>query len=633
MSNFDTVFSTAPRWTNIEDISSANNTAINALHLGAEMQKKAFDSFAGAGNQVFDKAQKQQALEIQKAIDALSVNELANTAKTQADIDKLVLDKFQDIGGASAQTQADIYKALSNAYPERVKQEDAVTTLKTNQLAYKQKEQDNVYKQHGTPAIQQYQQLRSISDLLIATEAKLADPNLTDEGKQKLTAQLQQATAAQTILEESFNQTISNMGEYGEAFVLNIDEHVANHNKQKEEEEIKNKELVIKAYTPWAKEKAYSMYGSFMQALTIEDKAEQQKQISHLMAQISDVPSEVQDMVLGNVYKILQDEGRYKQAAQLDKQKLEIENKKVQQDLYKFTENLKRTDQGLEQEQQKIDIDTLYKVAQIENMGSDNSGGSGSTGDGKGKGRPAFFVKDPQTKQWTINSAKFAQELNNKMKTILNGSDAYNALLRTNDGGTLSVTDFHKKNKEKLTEDQQKLYEDLKDELALKKHGLSPAMQLHALHAFIGDMGNSRNGVRWWNDLTIDGTGEPKVGFDYRHKLRLAGEYTAIAKKQLAENQKQSMNALLSEYIESFTNAGFSPNAVRQALADGGIDRKALNQITPFLSPTVVEYFGVTKIPKNTNTNNKDKNDSTKQKARAVDELLKNINSTNGSLR
>ena len=158
-------------------------------------------------------------------------------------------------------------------------------------------------------------------------------------------------------------------------------------------------------------------------------------------------------------------------------------------------------------------------------------------------------------------------------------------------------------------------------------------MQLHALHAFVGDMGNSRNGVQWWNDLTIDGIGEPEVGFDYRHKLRLAGEYTTIAKKQLAENQKQSMNALLSEYIESLTNAGFSPNAVRQALADGGIDHKALNQITPFLSPTVVEYFGVTKIPKNTNTNNKDKNDSTKQKARAVDEVLKNANSTNGSLR
>lgn len=631
MSNLDTVFSTAPKWTNVEDISSANNTAINALHLGAEMQKKAFDSFATAGNQVFDKAQKQQALEIQKAIDALSVNELANTTKTQADIDKLVLDKFQDIGGASAQTQADIYKALSNAYPERLKQEDAVTALKTNQLAYKQKEQDNVYKQYGTPAIQQYQQLRSISDLLTATEAKLADPNLTDEGKQKLTAQLQQATAAQAILEGSFNETISNMGEYGEAFMFNIDEHVGNYNRQKEEEKLKNKDLIIKTYTPWAKEKAYSMYGSFKQALLTEDKAEQQKQISTLIDQISDVPKEVQDMVFGNVYRILQDEGRHEQAVQLDKLKLKAEQDRLDEQRRQFGITTNQKDREIDIKQQNADTHTADVAHKINN--SDSEGG-GSAGDAKGgKGRPAFFVKDPQTKQWAINSTKFTQELNNKIKTILNGSDAYNALLRTNDGGTLSVTDFHKKNKEKLTEDQQKLYEDLKDELALKKHKLSPAMQLHALHAFVGDIGNSRNGVQWWNDLTIDGTGEPEVGFDYRHKLRLAGEYTAIAKKQLAENQKQSINALLSEYIELFTNAGFSPNAVRQALADGGIDRKALNQITPFLPPTVVEYFGVTKIPKNTNTNNKDKNDSTKQKARAVDKLLKNINSTNGSLR
>lgn len=625
MSNLDTVFSTAPKWTDIEDISSANNTAINALYLGAEMQKKAFDSFATAGNQVFDKAQKQQALEIQKAIDTLSVNELANTTKTQADIDKLVLDKFQDIGGASVQTQADIYKALSNAYPERVKQEDAVTALKTNQLAFKQKEQENFYKQFGTPAIQQYQELKRADAVVTAIKTKLTDPTLTDEDKQNLTAQLQQATALQDIVGESFNQLISAMGEHGKSFALNIDEHVANHNKQKEEEKIKNKELVIKAYTPWAKEKAYSMYGSFKQALLTEDKAEQQKQISALIDQISDVPKEVQDMVFGNVYRILQDEGRHEQAVQLEKFKLKAEQDRLDEQRRQFGITANQKDREIDIKQQDADTHTADVAHKINN--------SDSEGDGKGKGRPAFFVKDLQTKQWTINSAKFAQELNNKMKTILNGSDAYNALLRTNDGGTLSVTDFHKKNKEKLTEDQQKLYEDLKDELALKKHGLSPAMQLHALHAFVGDMGNSRNGVQWWNDLTIDGIGEPKVGFDYRHKLRLAGEYTAIAKKQLAENQKQSMNALLSEYIESFTNAGFSPNVVRQALADGGIDRKALNQITPFLSPTVVEYFGVTKIPKNTNTNNKDKNDSTKQKARAVDEILKNINSTNGSLR
>lgn len=626
MSNFDTVFSTAPRWTNIEDISSANNTAINALHLGAEMQKKAFDSFAGAGNQVFDKAQKQQALEIQKAIDALSVNELANTAKTQADIDKLVLDKFQDIGGASAQTQADIYKALSNAYPERVKQEDAVTTLKTNQLAYKQKEQDNVYKQHGTPAIQQYQQLRSISDLLIATEAKLADPNLTDEGKQKLTAQLQQATAAQTILEESFNQTISNMGEYGEAFVLNIDEHVGNYNRQKEEEKLKNKDLIIKTYTPWAKEKAYSMYGSFKQALLTEGKAEQQKQISALIDQISDVPKEVQDMVFGNVYRILQDEGRHEQAVQLEGLKIKAQEESLKEKRRQYDINAGFEAQKVANDTAKTDADVANIISQIGHRESGDVSG-GIAGDDKGgKGKPHYVMWDKQSKNHVINPAKLAQDINNKVGSILDGSDAYQALFKTNDGGTLSVTDFHKQNKEKLDEEQQRLYEHLKLELKKPEYKLSSKRQLQVLHAFTSDTNSPLHDARWLGDFGVSWE-DKEIGHNVGKVKRLINSYLPVVSKQDSENKKQRINAVLNEYIDEFTKYGYDPKAIQAVLAEGGIDNKALSQITPFLLPTQQKYFSVTK---QATSNSKGK--STNTKAAHLDKMLKEFNSDKGKL-
>lgn len=624
MSNLDTVFSTAPKWTNIDDISSANNTAINALHLGAEMQKKAFDSFAGAGNQVFDKAQKQQALEIQKAIDALSVNELANTTKTQADIDKLVLDKFQDIGGASAQTQADIYKALSNAYPERVKQEDAVTTLKTNQLAYKQKEQDNVYKQYGTSAIQQYQQLRSISDLLTATEAKLADPNLTDEGKQKLTAQLQQATAAQAILEGSFNETISNMGEYGEAFMFNIDEHVGNYNRQKEEEKLKNKDLIIKTYTPWAKEKAYSMYGSFKQALLTEDKAEQQKQISTLIDQISDVPKEVQDMVFGNVYRILQDEGRHEQAVKLESLKIKVQQEKIDEQRKQFGITTTQKDREIDIKQQNADTHTADVAHKINN--SDSEGG-GSAGDAKGKGgRPHYVMWDKQSKNHVINPAKLAQDINNKVGSILDGSDAYQALFKTNDGGTLSVTDFHKQNKEKLDEEQQRLYEHLKLELKKPEYKLSSKRQLQVLHAFTSDTNSPLHDARWLGDFGVS-WGDREIGHNVGKVKRLINSYLPIVSKQDSESKKQRINAVLNEYIDEFTKYGYDPKAIQAVLAEGGIDNKALSQITPFLLPTQQKYFSVTK---QATSNSKGK--STNTKAAHLDKILKEFNSDKGKL-
>lgn len=630
MSNFDTVFSTAPKWTNVEDISSANNTAINALHLGAEMQKKAFDSFAGAGNQVFDKAQKQQALEIQKAIDAISVNELANTTKTQADIDKLVLDKFQDIGGASTQTQADIYKALSNAYPERVKQEDAVTALKTNQLAYKQKEQDNVYKQYGTPAIQQYQQLRSISDLLTATEAKLADPNLTDEGKQKLTAQLQQATAAQAILEGSFNETISKMGEYGEAFMFNIDEHVGNYNRQKEEEKLKNKDLIIKTYTPWAKEKAYTMYGSFKQALLTEDKAVQQKQISALIDQISDVPKEVQDMVFGNVYRILQDEGRHEQAVQLEGLKIKIQQEKIDEQRIQFGITAAQKDREIDIKQQDADTRTADVAHKINN--SDSEGG-GSAGDAKGgKGRPHYVVKDPQSKQPVINPAKLAQDVNSTFTRIISGETAYEELLRAN-GGKISTTDFHKQNKEGLEEWQKRLYEHLKLELRKSEYKLTPELQLHLLHAFVADAGSPLHDTRTFADFSVNWD-DKEIGFNVGKVKRLITSYTPTVNEQIKANKIQQAQTALNEYIDTFTKYGYSPETVRKILAEGGVDNKVLLQLVPFMTKEQVNFFLIQNQGKNTgssNTNNS-KSNPINSKAANVDKALKSYNSGKGQL-
>lgn len=624
MSNLDTVFSTAPKWTNVEAIDATD--VINSAYKNAELQNKAFKQLTEAGADVFKYAQQKQALEVQKAIDALSVNELANTTKTQADIDKLVLDKFQDIGGASAQTQADIYKALSNAYPERVKQEDAVTALKTSKLAYQQKEQDNVYKQYGTAAIQQHQQLRSISDLLTATEAKLADPNLTDEGKQKLTAQLQQATAAQTILEEAFSQTISNMGEYGEAFMLNIDEHVGNYSRQKEEEKLKNKDLIIKTYTPWAKEKAYSMYGGFKQALLTEDKAEQQKQISTLIDQISDVPKEVQDMVFGNVYRILQDEGRHKQALELDKMKVKIEQEKFEENKRQF--NIKA---GFEA--QRVDNDTAKTEADIANIGSQiqhresGDGSGGNTGDAKGdKGRPHYVMWDKQSKNHVINPAKLAQDINNKVGSILDGSDAYQALFKTNDGGTLSVTDFHKQNKEKLDEEQQRLYEHLKLELKKPEYKLSSKRQLQVLHAFTSDTNSPLHDARWLGDFGVS-WGDREIGHNVGKVKRLINSYLPIVSKQDSESKKQRINAVLNEYIDEFTKYGYDPKAIQAVLAEGGIDNKALSQITPFLLPTQQKYFSVTK---QATSNSKGK--STNTKAAHLDKILKEFNSDKGKL-
>lgn len=623
MSNFDTVFSTAPRWTNVEDISSANNTAINALHLGAEMQKKAFDSFATAGNQVFDIAQKQQALEIQKAIDALSTNELANTAKAQADIDKLIKTKFSDLGGASTQTQADIYKSLSNAYPERLKQEDAKTALQTNQLNFKQKEREDVYGQHGETAVKNFTAIGQTQTHIQNLTNKLNDSTLTDEQKEAINQEITKQTAVLNIYGSALEQSIADMGEHGADFLSSIDGHVENYRqaelKKKQEEE----KHILTYYKDYAIHKAYSMYGSFAQAMVMEDKAKQQQAVANLLTQIEDLPKLAQDMVIGNVYKILQDEGRHEQAVELDKLKLKLEQGKLDEQKLQFGITAGFKAQEVDNDTARTEAEVANKVSQIEHRDSGGDGNGGSAGDGKeGKGRPHYVVKEPQSKQLVINPAKLAQDVNNKITRILYGSDAYQDLFKTNDGGTVSTTDFHKQNKKDLNEEQQKLYEKLKLALNKPEYKLNESMKLHILHNFVADTGSPIHDTKIIGDLTMSWSPWETGQLD-----RLVDTYTKKSKKQLAENKKQLIQTTLNEYIDTFTKYGYSPETVRKVLAEGGIDNKVLLEIMPFMAKGQVKFFSVKK-----SQGSGGKGNSTNGKAAQLDEKLKSFNSTGGKL-
>lgn len=615
MSNFDTVFSTAPKWTNVEAIDATD--VINSAYKNAELQNKAFDKLASAGNQVFDIAQKQQAIEIQKAIDALSTNELANTAKAQADIGKLIKTKFSDLGGASVQTQADIYKSLSNAYPERLKQEDAKTALQTNQLNFKQKEREDAYGQHGETAVKNFMAIGQTQTYLQNLTNKLGDSTLTDEQKEAINQEITKQTAVLNIYGSALEQSIANMGEHGVDFRSGIDGHVENYKqaelKKKQEEE----KHILTYYKDYATHKAYSMYGSFAQAMVMEDKAKQQQVVANLLTQIEDLPKLAQDMVIGNVYKILQDEGRHEQAVQLDKLKLKIEQDKLKQRQYEFGITANQKDREIGIDQQNADSRTAEVAHKINNS---NSEGGGSAGDGKD--RPHFVVWDKQSKTNVINPAKLVQDISNKLGTILDGSDAYQSLFKTNDGGTLSVTDFHKQNKEKLNEDQQVLYEKLKLEVDKPEYKLNERLKLHILHNFVADMGSPIHDTQILGDLTASWS-----PWETGKLNRWVNTYIAKSKTQLYEHKKQRINTVLNEYIDVFTKYGYDDKAVHAILAEGGMGSETLKQIESLLLPTQQKYFSATK-----QVNSNSKSNSTNSKAANVDKVLKDFNSGKGVL-
>lgn len=99
MSNFDTVFSTAPKWTNVEAIDATD--VINSAYKNAELQNKAFKQLTEAGADVFTYAQQHKLNEVEKEINAINLDQFQTTDKA-ALIDDLITKYGTDIGGFDA---------------------------------------------------------------------------------------------------------------------------------------------------------------------------------------------------------------------------------------------------------------------------------------------------------------------------------------------------------------------------------------------------------------------------------------------------------------------------------------------------------------------------------------------------
>ena len=99
MSNLDTVFSTAPKWTNVEAIDATD--VINSAYKNAELQNKAFKQLTEAGADVFKYAQQHKLNEVEKEINAINLDQFQTTDKA-ALIDDLITKYGTDIGGFDA---------------------------------------------------------------------------------------------------------------------------------------------------------------------------------------------------------------------------------------------------------------------------------------------------------------------------------------------------------------------------------------------------------------------------------------------------------------------------------------------------------------------------------------------------
>lgn len=99
MSNFDTVFSTAPKWVNVEAIDATD--VINSAYKNAELQNKAFKQLTEAGADVFTYAQQHKLNEVEKEINAMNLDQFQTTDKA-ALIDDLITKYGTDIGGFDA---------------------------------------------------------------------------------------------------------------------------------------------------------------------------------------------------------------------------------------------------------------------------------------------------------------------------------------------------------------------------------------------------------------------------------------------------------------------------------------------------------------------------------------------------
>ncbi|MPY08778.1 hypothetical protein [Moraxella catarrhalis] len=99
MSNFDTVFSTAPKWTNVEAIDATD--VINSAYKNAELQNKAFKQLTEAGADVFKYAQQHKLNEVEQEINAMNLDQF-QAADKAALIDGLITKYGTDIGGFDA---------------------------------------------------------------------------------------------------------------------------------------------------------------------------------------------------------------------------------------------------------------------------------------------------------------------------------------------------------------------------------------------------------------------------------------------------------------------------------------------------------------------------------------------------
>lgn len=99
MGNFDTVFSTAPKWVNVEAIDATD--VINSAYKNAELQNKAFKQLTEAGADVFTYAQQHKLNEVEKEINATNLDQFQTTDKA-ALIDDLITKYGTDIGGFDA---------------------------------------------------------------------------------------------------------------------------------------------------------------------------------------------------------------------------------------------------------------------------------------------------------------------------------------------------------------------------------------------------------------------------------------------------------------------------------------------------------------------------------------------------
>ncbi|ARB67614.1 Uncharacterised protein [Moraxella catarrhalis] len=124
MSNFDTVFSTAPKWTNVEAIDATD--VINSAYKNAELQNKAFKQLTEAGADVFTYAQQHKLNEVEKEINAINLDQFQTTDKA-ALIDGLITKYGTDIGGFDAANINSIIKYVDGRNTTLIK--DAVDAI------------------------------------------------------------------------------------------------------------------------------------------------------------------------------------------------------------------------------------------------------------------------------------------------------------------------------------------------------------------------------------------------------------------------------------------------------------------------------------------------------------------------